>query len=109
VLLFVIGVVWVVAAGAWAWTQRQYYVGDSDGQVTIYRGINADLPGLDMSQPYETSDVALADLSDYDQNQVREGIGLGNLDDARRAVDNLSAERVPPEGGNTASDRSAGS
>ena len=109
VLLVLVGIVWVVAAGAWAWTQRQYYVGDHDGQVTIYRGINADLPGLDLSQPFETSDVALADLSDYDQAQVREGIGLGDLDDARRTVDNLSAERVAPEDGSASSDRSAGS
>ena len=59
VLVFLVGVVWMLAAGAWSWTQRQYYVGEYDGQVTIYRGVNADLPGVELSQPYETSDIAL--------------------------------------------------
>ncbi len=97
VLLFLVGVLWVVTAGAWAWSQRQYYVGDHEGRVTIFRGLNADLPGLELSQPYETSDIELADLSDYDQTQVRDGLGLGDLDSARRTVDNLAAERVAPE------------
>ena len=96
VLVFLVGVIWMLAAGAWSWTQRQYYVGEYDGQVTIYRGVNADLPGVELSQPYETSDIALTDLSDYDQNQVRDGLGLGDLDAARRTVDNLAAERVQP-------------
>ena len=102
VLLFLVGVVWVAAAGAWSWSQRQYYVGEHDGQVTIYRGVNADLPGLELSQPYETSNIALADLSDYDQAQVRDGIGLGDLAAARRTVDNLAAERVQPDEGGSA-------
>ena len=102
VLLFLVGVVWVVAAGAWSWSQRQYYVGEYDGHVTIYRGVNADLPGVELSQPYETSDIALSDLSEYDQAQVRDGIGLGDLAAARRTVDNLAAERVEPDEGGSA-------
>jgi protein phosphatase len=98
VMLFLVGVVWVLAAGAWSWSQRQYYVGEYDGQVTIYRGVNADLPGVELSHPYETSDVALAELSEYDQNQVRDGIGLGDLESARRTVGNLAAERVQTDG-----------
>jgi protein phosphatase len=90
-------------------------VSESEGQVTIFRGVNADLPGLDLSRPYETTDIALADLSDYDQGQVREGIGFGDLAAARRTVDNLSAEQVArdePSGTSTAvpsPDRSTGS
>jgi protein phosphatase len=112
VLVFLVGVVWVVAAGAWAWSQKQYYVGEYDGVVTIYRGVNADLPGVELSHPYETSDIALADLSDYDQNQVRDGIGLGDLASARRTVGNLAAERVqqPDDAtGDPAGDASSGS
>ena len=94
VLAVVVGLLWIAAAGAWSWTQRQYYVGEHDGQVTIYRGLDADLPGIELSQPYETSDIALEQLSEYDQGQVRGGIGFGDLATARRTVDNLAAERV---------------
>jgi serine/threonine protein phosphatase PrpC len=91
-LLVLVGLVWVGAAAAWAWTQQQYYVGEYDGVVTIYRGLNADLPGVALSTPYETTDLEMDALSEYDRGQVEEGIGAGDLASARRTVDNLVAE-----------------
>ena len=96
VLLVVAGLLWMAAAGAWSWSQRQYYVSDHDGKVTIYRGIEADLPGVEMSSPYEVTDIELDSLSEYDRSQVEEGIGAGDLDTARGTVDNLVPE---PTGG----------
>ncbi|HYH34183.1 MAG TPA: protein phosphatase 2C domain-containing protein [Nocardioides sp.] len=103
VLAMVVGLLWVAGAAAWSWSQRQYYVSDHDGRVTIYRGLEADLPGIELSQPYETSDITLEELSEYDQGQVQEGIGFGDLSTARRTVDNLAAERVPPDDQGTGS------
>ena len=40
---------------------------------TIFRGLNADLPGLDLSEPYETTDVELDRLSDFDAGKVARG------------------------------------
>jgi len=80
-------------AAAWSWSQQQYYVGEQDGTVVIYRGLNADLPGVSLSSPYETTDIQLARLSDFDAGKVREGIDAGSLDDARRAVDNLASKQ----------------
>jgi len=91
----VVGIVWVAAAAAWSWSQRQYYVGEQNGQVVIFRGVNADLPGLSLSAPYETTNVELDRLSDFDAGKVREGIEAGNLDDARKTVDNLAARQEP--------------
>jgi serine/threonine protein phosphatase PrpC len=91
-LLVLVGLVWVGGAAAWAWTQQQYYVGEYDGVVTIYRGLNADLPGVALSTPYETTDLEMDALSEYDRGQVEEGIGAGDLASARRTVDNLVAE-----------------
>jgi serine/threonine protein phosphatase PrpC len=88
----VVGLVWIGLAAAWSWSQRQYYVGEDGGVVTIYRGLNADLPGIELSSPYETTNVEVDRLSDFDANNVREGIDAGNLDDARHTVENL-AER----------------
>ena len=95
VLAIVIGLVWVGAAAAWSWSQQQYYVGEQDGNVVIFRGVNADLPGLSLSSPYETTDVALDRLSDYDARNVSDGIEAGDLDDAHRTVDNLAAKQSP--------------
>ena len=91
-LITVLGIAWLAAAAAWHWTQQQFYVGEYDGVVTIFRGLNADVPGLDLSSPYETSDIATATLSDYDANQVREGMEVDNLDDAHLTVDNLAQQ-----------------
>jgi PPM family protein phosphatase len=93
VLLVLVGLVWVGAAVAWSWSQQQYYVGEQDGTVVVFRGINADLPGVALSTPYETTDVTLDRLSDFDADNVREGIDTGSLDDAHRAVDNLAAKQ----------------
>ncbi|WP_435741786.1 PP2C family protein-serine/threonine phosphatase [Nocardioides sp. SYSU DS0663] len=95
VVLLLGGVVWVAAAGAWSWSQDQYYVGVEGETVVIYRGLNTDLPGVSLSEPYETTDVDLDRLSEFDAGKVRDGIEVGTLDDARRTVDNLAARQDP--------------
>jgi serine/threonine protein phosphatase PrpC len=96
-LAVVIGVLWVIGAAAWSWSQRQYFVGEQDGTVVIYRGLDASLPGVDLSKPYETTNVTLDRLSDFDAESVREGLDATSLDDARNKVENL-AEKMSAEG-----------
>ncbi len=97
VLAVVIGVVWVAAAAAWSWTQRQYYVGEQDGVVTIFRGINADLPGISLSEPYQSSDVDLARLPELDAERVQDTIEVDDLDAAEAAVQELAELQEPEE------------
>ena len=97
-LAVLLGIIWVALAAAWSWSQQQYYVGVSDDRVTIFRGLNAEIPGVDISHPYEVTDVDLANLSEIDAEQVAEGIEAGDLDDARATVDNYAARQdVPTE------------
>ena len=102
-LLVLVGLVWIAAAAAWSWSQQQYYVGEQDGKVVIFRGLNAELPGISLSHAYETSDVQLARLWDFDAGRVREGIDAGDLSDAERAVDNLAAKQSSAPSGAGAS------
>lgn len=95
--LFVLGLLWVLLAGAWSWSQQQYYVAEQDGQVVIFRGINADVPGVDLSRPHEQTDVELDRLSDFQADKVTEGIDAGSLEDARRTVQNLAELQSDPE------------
>ncbi len=97
-----VGLIWIVGSAAWAWSQRQYYVGDSQGVVTIYRGVDAELPGLSLSQPYELSDVELSRLSDFDAGRVRSGIDVSGLGSAREAVQSLAEEQSPAATGDSA-------
>ncbi len=88
--MVVVGLVWIGLAAAWSWSQEQYFVGEDGGTVVIYRGLNADLPGIELSSPYETTNVEIDRLSDFDADKVREGIDAGSLADARNTVENLS-------------------
>jgi protein phosphatase len=102
--LVVVGLVWSGLAVAWSWTQGQYYVGEEEGRVIIYRGLDASLPGLDLSEPYERSNVDLTRLSDFDARQVRDGIDAGSLEDARSTVERLAAKMRPAEPDSTDAD-----
>lgn len=105
-LAVVVGVVWIGVAAAWSWSQSQYFVGEQDGSVVIFRGVNADLPGVSLNSPYETTDVELARLSDFDAGKVREGIEVGDLSDARRTVDNLAARQTSTSSSSTSTSSS---
>ncbi|MCD4523682.1 PP2C family serine/threonine-protein phosphatase [Nocardioides sp. cx-173] len=96
-LVVVVGIVWVAVAAAYSWSQDQYFVGEHDGSVVIYRGVDTDLPGLDLYDLYQTSDVELDRLSEYDARRVREGIEVGDLEAARATVQNLSSEMTPAD------------
>jgi len=89
-LLLVVGAL----AGAYAWTQNQYYVSDDGEFVAIYQGVQVDLPALSLSSVYQTDTLKVADLPEFNQEQVHEGIVADSYDDAQRIVVNLQ-EQVP--------------
>lgn len=91
-LAAVVGVLWIAAAGAWSWTQQQWFVGDKDGMVTIYRGVHTTLLGFDLYIPYQTSNLSLSDLADVYQQEVQDGLHQDSLDAARQKVRDLQAD-----------------
>jgi protein phosphatase len=89
-VLAVIGVlVWLAASTAYAWTQKQYYVAPDGDTVAIYRGVQAQVPVVQLHRVYQPSEVKMTDLPDFTQGQVRDGIGARNLEDARNIVARL--------------------
>jgi protein phosphatase len=92
-VLVVVGIVWVVLAWAYSWSQEQYFVGEEDGSVVIFRGVNTELAGFALSEPYQTTDVDLDKLSEIEADRVREGIAYDNLEDARAKVQDLASHQ----------------
>jgi protein phosphatase len=90
ILLGIFGVLWMVGAAAWSWSQKQYYVGEQDGVVTIFRGVQADIPGVSLSHVYETTNVQVGDLDRYSASSVQQGIGASDVFDAERTVQRLA-------------------
>lgn len=71
------------------WTQTQYYVAEADGQVAIYRGVQASLPGVDLHHVYDGTGLNLDQLPSFWRGQVVEGLAAENLEDARGIVGRL--------------------
>ena len=47
---------------ACSYTQTRFYVAEFEGQVTIFQGIKEELGPLKFSQPYQVSDISIAEL-----------------------------------------------
>ena len=88
-------VVALLAAGAYAaydWSQRQYFVAASNGQVAIFRGVSQDVGPIGLSHVETRSDVAIADLPTDVQDSVSSSIPAKDLADAAAKVETLRAE-----------------
>ncbi|MGA8846365.1 MAG: protein phosphatase 2C domain-containing protein [Nocardioides sp.] len=96
-LAVVAGIVWIAGTAAWTWAQTKYYVGEQDGRVAIFRGIDASIAGLQLSEPVVSTDVMLDQLSDFDRGQVENSIDVDDLADGRDKVEEIAANRVSPE------------
>ncbi|WP_336708124.1 PP2C family protein-serine/threonine phosphatase [Oerskovia sp. USHLN155] len=85
----------VIGAGAlygYRWTQDQYYVGVSDGQVAVFRGVPTSAGPLTLSTPVELTGDKVDDLPPYVVDRLQETISATSLDDARERATRLVAD-----------------
>ena len=103
-LVAIVVVLALAAGGLWAYVMSQYFVGvlagDSDaagggGQVAIFRGVNAELVGLDFYRLAEETGIPLEDLNAAARSSVMDGIPADDLDGAQGILDNLLDARLP--------------
>ncbi|SCL23098.1 protein phosphatase [Micromonospora nigra] len=81
------------AFGGWTYTQRQYYVGATDdGQIAVFRGIQGQIAGMDLSTVHSESTAELDDLTLAAQEQVKQGIPARNQPDAERRLAELTVD-----------------
>ncbi len=79
--------------GGWSYTQRQYYVGATeDGQVAVFRGIQGQIAGMDLSTVHSRGPAELDDLTLAAQEQVKQGIPAKSEPDAERRLAELTAD-----------------
>ncbi|WP_082480631.1 PP2C family serine/threonine-protein phosphatase [Aeromicrobium sp. Leaf272] len=93
-------VVGAIAAGlfyAYQWTQDQYYVAASDGKVTIYRGVQADIPLVTLQRVDEVTDIELDTLPAFRAEQVEGGLEADSRANAEQIVENLRDLAVVPK------------
>ena len=102
VLVLVLALAAVIGVAGYSWSQQQYYVSNDGDQVVIFRGVEADLPGITMHRVEEASPMVLEDLPSYNARQVRDGINASSLEDARNVLVKLRDNVVCPEPAPTA-------
>ncbi len=79
----------LAAVAGYHWSQQQYYVASYDGKVAIYRGVQADLPGIQLHSVYQSQDLLLSELPSFRRTQVLDGMTVDGLDQAHQIVDKL--------------------
>ena len=78
--------------GAWRYAQGQYYVGIQAGNVTIYRGIDQSIAGINLNNAVSRSDVRISQLSASSQASLRQSISAGSLAAAQSVVGELRSQ-----------------
>jgi protein phosphatase len=97
-IVWAVGVVIVLIALTWGviasyqWTQTKYFVGEDDGVVVIYQGVQQNVGPFSLSTPYEETAITVDELPPFIQDSVRETLPADSLDEARRIVERLTRE-----------------
>jgi serine/threonine protein phosphatase PrpC len=88
-----------VAVGAYLWLLSNWFVGVEDTsageRVTVFRGIDTAVLGVDLNRVADVTDLAVGDLTQADASKVRRGIDATDGDHADRIVAMLRAQRLP--------------
>lgn len=71
------------AFAAWRWSQSKYYLGEADGVVSIYQGVNTNLFGYPLSHRVEDTGIKVSQLPQSWRDQLDQGITVDSLSEAR--------------------------
>ncbi|MDT7572297.1 MAG: family protein phosphatase [Actinomycetota bacterium] len=96
VVASIVGLLLIAGAGAgWAYVRSQYYVGADGEQVAVFRGVNSEVAGVDLSSVEERSDLTTGQLGDLDAARVKKGIVAKSKHDAQQIVERLKTLACP--------------
>ena len=85
-IVFVLGLV-VVAATLMGIVRNSWYLGNNDGTVGIYRGINDSILGIPFFELIETTSISVSDLPEATRLQLDQGIAVENENEGRATVE----------------------
>ena len=88
-IVLLVGAIAAAFLLGYQWTQTRYYVGESNGRVAIYQGIQQDLGPISLHELHTETTIDVADLRTYDQQRVEQTISAGSFSEAFRIVQRL--------------------
>ncbi len=89
VAVVVLGLLVVAGTAFRGWAQQQYYVGDKDGDVVVFRGLTVEVPWISPREVAATTGLRVDDLQDVEARAVREGIPVAGVEAGRRKAGEL--------------------
>jgi len=78
------------AFAAYSYTQSKYYVGENNGSVAIFRGVQQNIGPISLSSVYQSTAITVGSLPAFQQKSVETTIPADSLRDALNIVDRLS-------------------
>lgn len=84
----VLALVFVLAAGIWAYTgiTGSYYLGTYHGNVAVWRGLPGETLGFKLHWLESETSIKLSDLPEDTQNRLKTGIPQTSVDDAQDTI-----------------------
>ncbi|RSX52217.1 phosphoprotein phosphatase [Bifidobacterium goeldii] len=79
--------------GAYRWSQTKYYLGDADGVVAVYQGVNTNLFGFQLSHEVKRTNISISSLPQSWRDQLQEGITFNTYDEANSHVQIIRKEK----------------
>lgn len=95
--ILLIGGLGVAGWAGYRWTQTQYYVGEADGQVAVFRGIPATAGPFSLSTPVELTGTQVAELPGYIGDRIEGTIRASSREDALDRAEKLIAQATEEE------------
>ena len=89
-IIVVVIVIVIAVIAAYNWTQSHYYVGDDNGTVAIYRGVQQTVGPIRLSTLYKKTTISVAELPTYNRQQVEDTISATDLGLAQQIVERLA-------------------
>jgi protein phosphatase len=88
-LAFMTIVMVVITWFAYSWTQTQYYVGNYDGRVAIFKGVSQELGPLKLSHLDTPTEIPIDVLPAYTQQRIKNALPARDLEHAQEIVGEL--------------------
>ncbi|MFC7574766.1 hypothetical protein ACFQX8_21910 [Klenkia terrae] len=96
ITLAAVVVLGAAAVGFYAFVGNHWFVRSVDeGDIGVYRGINASIVGLDLYRLDTATDLAYTDLTQAARSRVGSGIEADDRADAERILENLRQQLLP--------------
>jgi len=89
VILIILGLL-VAGLFGYRWTQSHYFVGQSQGNVAIFQGVQQSLGPIALSSVVQRTSIDLNDLPSFSRSSVEATISADDLDEAQAIVDRLA-------------------